>query len=204
MHRPKRVTGISRRSWLLAGLTLPVSAAWGADPLNPRFDGDTIRVAPPKLHFLAGAPLARLKDGAAVAYVAELDLLTESRLPIRQQKSRFVISYALWEETFSVTELGKTSRNAEGLSAAAAESWCFESLAINTLGLPADQYFWLRFDLRTGGPRDLEGDTDAGISIKDLIDLLGRRNQTETHWGPLETRLRLADLPRIGGRGSRG
>jgi len=33
---------------------------------------------------------------------------------------------------------------------------------------------------------------------------LGRKNQAETHWGPLEVRVRLADLPRMAGRGSRG
>ncbi|MBS1856822.1 MAG: hypothetical protein JST11_15750 [Acidobacteria bacterium] len=204
MHRPKRDRGISRRSWLLAGLTAPLFRVWAGDDLNPRFDGDTLRVAPPKIHFLTGTPLARLKDGAAVAYVAELDLLDEGRVSVRQEKARFVVSYALWEETFSVTELGKASRTADGLSMAAAEAWCFESLTLNTVGLATDRYFWLRFDMRTGGPRDLEGDSVTGISIKDLIDLLGRRNQTETHWGPLETRVRLADLPRARGRGSRG
>jgi hypothetical protein len=33
--------------------------------------------------------------------------------------------------------------------------------------------------------------------------LLGRKNTEVTHWGPLETRVRLADLPRLAGRGSR-
>jgi hypothetical protein len=195
---------MSRRSWLLAGLTLPLFSARAADPLNVRYDGDTIRVAPSGVHFLTSKPLERLHDGAAVAYVAQLDLLNEERVPIRQQKARFVVSYALWEEKFSVTQLGKASRTVDGLSAGAAEAWCFEGLSLGTMGIPADRYFLLRFDIRTGGPRDLQGDSIPGIGFKELIELLGQRKTEEVHWGPLEMRVRLADLPRIAGRGSRG
>jgi hypothetical protein len=204
MHRPEREIGISRRSWLLAGLAIPLFRARAADSLNARYDGDTIHVAPPSVHFLAGKTMERLKDGAAVAFVGQLDLLNEARIPVRQQRARFVVSYALWEEKYSVTQLGKVPRSVEGLSAAAAEAWCFEGLALSTFGIPPDQYFWLRFEMRTGGARDMEGDLPNGVSFKSIIDLLGRKKQVESSWGPLETRIRLADLPRISGRGTRG
>lgn len=204
MKIPQRERGISRRSWLLAGLTVPLFSARAADPLNVRYDGDTIHINPPHLHFLVDRPLERLKDGAAVAYVAQLELLNEQRISVRQQKSRFVISYALWEETFSVTQLGKAPRTVNGLSANASEAWCFDGLALSTLGVPMDQFFLLRFEMRTGGPSDLEGDLPNGISLKSIIDLLGRKKQVDSHWGPIETRMRLSDLPRMPGRGSRG
>jgi hypothetical protein len=205
METPARERGISRRSWLLAGLTIPLFNARGADSLNVRYDGDTIRVTAPSLHFLSGKPLERLRDGAAIAYVAQLELLNEAHEPFRTQKARFVVSFALWEEKFSVTQLGKTPRSVDGLSASATEAWCFEGLALSTLGVAPDRYFWLRFAMRTGGPRDLDGETAGGISIKDLIDRLGQKKQTDTnYWGPLEVRMRLSDLPRIQGRGSRG
>lgn len=204
MKTRARDRGISRRSWLLAGLAAPLFSARAADSLNVRYDGDLIHVAPPSVHFLTGKPLERLKDGSAVAYVGQLDLLNESRISVRQQRSRFVVSYALWEEKFSVTQLGREPRSVDGLSAGATEAWCFESLALSTMGIPTDRYFYLRFDLRTGGPRDLEEDSGVGISIPALIERLGRKNQAEIHWGPLELRVRLADLPRIAGRGSRG
>jgi hypothetical protein len=37
-----------------------------------------------------------------------------------------------------------------------------------------------------------------------LIELMGRKNTEQTQWGPLERRVRLVDLPRPTGRGSRG
>src|SRR5215831_17021686 len=105
MDHPVRERGITRRSWLLAGLTLPLFRLRAADSLNARYDGDTIHVAPPNVHFIADKTMERLKDGAAVAFVGQLDLLNEARVPVRQQRARFVVSYALWEEKFSVTQL---------------------------------------------------------------------------------------------------
>jgi hypothetical protein len=208
MATRSRETRISRRSWLLAGLTLPLFSARAADSMKVFSDGDNLHVAAPTLHFLTGKPLERLKYGDVVAYVLQLELLNESRtIVLRPQKGRFVVSYALWEEKFSVTQLGSTPgvapRTVEGLSAADAETWCFNNLTMSTLGLEPNQYYWLRLQLRTGTARDFADDNKIGISIKDLIDLLGRKNTEVTHWGPLETRVRLADLPRMAGRGSR-
>jgi len=208
MATRSRETGISRRSWLLAGLTVPLFSARAADSMKVRYDGDNLHVAAPTLHFLAGKPLERLKYGDVVAYVAQLELLNDSRTAVvRPQKGRFVVSYALWEEKFSVTQLGSTPgsapRTVEGLSMAAAEAWCFDNLTMSTLGLAPNLYYWLRLELRTGTARDFADEAKIGISLKDLIDFLGRKNTEITHWGPLETRVRLADLPRMAGRGSR-
>ena len=208
MATRSRETRISRRSWLLAGLTLPLFSARAADAMKVIYDGDNLHVAAPTLHFLTGKPLERLKYGDVVAYVLQLELLNEARtIVLRPQKGRFVVSYALWEEKFSVTQLasspGVGPRTVEGLSATDAETWCFNNLTMSTLGLAPNQYYWLRLELRTGTARDFADDNKIGISIKDLIDLLGRKNTEVTHWGPLETRVRLADLPRMAGRGSR-
>jgi hypothetical protein len=203
-----RETRISRRSWLLAGLAVPLFSARAADSMKVMTDGDNLHVAAPTLHFLEGKPLERLKYGDVVAYVAQLELLNESRTAVvRPQKGRFVVSYALWEEKFSVTQLGSTpggaTRTVEGLTLAAAETWCFDNLTMSTLGLEHNLYYWLRLELRTGTARDFADDAKMGISIHDLIELFGRKNTEVTHWGPLETRVRLADLPRLAGRGSR-
>jgi hypothetical protein len=208
METRPRETKMSRRSWLLAGLTAPLFSARAADSMKVLYDGDNLHVAAPNLHFLTGQPLERLKYGDVVAYVAQLELLNESRTAVvRPQKGRFVVSYALWEEKFSVTQLGNTPgdavRTVEGLSLTAAETWCFDNLTMSTLGLEHNLYYWLRLELRTGTARDFTDETRIGISIHDLIDLLGRKNTEITHWGPLETRVRLADLPRLAGRGSR-
>ncbi|HXK05723.1 MAG TPA: hypothetical protein VMS37_25200 [Verrucomicrobiae bacterium] len=200
-----RETLVSRRCWLLAGLSLSVSRAFEDQPLQVRYDGDTLRVSAPSLHFLTGKALDRLKDGDAVAYMANLELLNDSRtITLRQQKGRFVVSYALWEEQFSVTQLAGKPSSVDGLSMQAAESWCFDSLGLSTLGLANDVFYWLRFDIRTANAREIAAEGMPGISIARMIEWLGKKNSEQTQWGPLERRVRLADLPRLAGRGSRG
>jgi len=205
MNPRPRDTLVSRRSWLLAGLTVSVSSAFGEQQLQVRYDGDTLRVTDPTLHFLTGKALERLKDGDAVAYMANLELVNDSRtLTIRQQRGRFVVSYALWEEKFSVTQLASRPSTVDGLSIQAAEAWCFDSLSLSTMGLSADSFYWLRFDIRTATARDIAAEGMPGFSISRMIEWLGKKNSEQTQWGPLERRVRLADLPRIAGRGSRG
>ena len=199
---------MSRRSWLLAGLTTPLLSLSATNSFKVTYDGDNLHVAAPTLHFLTGKPLERLKYGDVVAYVAQLELLNEARTAVvRPQKGRFVVSYALWEETFSVTRLGNSAnsppRTVEGLSLPAAEAWCLDNLTMSTQGLEPTLSYWLRLELRTGTARDFADEAKIGVSIHDLIDFLGRKNTEVTHWGPLETRVRLADLPRMAGRGSR-
>ena len=204
MHIAAREIKISRRSWLLAGLAAPFLRALAAEPLKVQYDGDNVHIAAPGLHFLEGRPLERLKDGDVAAYIAQIDLLDEARsVVVKQQKGRFVVSFDLWEEKFSVTQLGSSPRMVERLSARAAEAWCLNQLAIPTLNLAPDRYYWLRFNLRTGNPLDFAAEDEVGISIHRLIDVLSRKNAPEVHWGPLEARVRLADLPRMAGRGSK-
>jgi hypothetical protein len=194
---------VSRRSWLLAGLTVPLSRAWELQQLQIRYDGDAIRVSAPTLHFLTGKPLERLKDGDAVAYLANVDLLDEARNTVRSTRGRFVVSYALWEDRFAVTQLA-AGRETEGLTATAAEAWCLEGLAMNTSGLSQDRYYWLRFVIRTASAREIAAEGLPGFSIPRMIQWLGKKNVEQTQWGPLERRVRLMDLPRPTGRGSRG
>src|ERR1039458_3590369 len=103
---------ISRRSWLLAGLTVSVFPARCAQPIEVTFDGDNLHVSAPSLHFLTGKPLERLKDAATVVFLSQLTLFGENRdVAIRRVPERFVVSYDLWEEKFSVTQLGSTTRS---------------------------------------------------------------------------------------------
>src|SRR4051794_26080798 len=181
METRSREIRISRRSWLLAGLTAPLFSLRAAEPLKVTYDGDNLHVAAPTLHFLTGKPLERLKYGDVVAYVAQLELLNDARTAVvRPQRGRFVVSYALWEETFSVTRLGSSAgsppRTAEGLSLNAAEAWCLDNLTMSTQGLEPNLSYWLRLELRTGTVRDFADEAKIGVSIHDLIEFLGRKN----------------------------
>ena len=197
---------ISRRRWLLAGVAITVSRLWASERLSVSWDGDDLHVAAPELHFLAGKPLDRLRDGAAVAFLTQLTLTTDNfATSLRRTPERFVFSYDLWEEKFSVTKLGEEQRTASHLSAAAAEAWCLDNVAISSTGLPQDRPFWLRFDLRAAEPKDEAAVIgESGLNLTRLIEIFSRRPRDEQpQWTASAGPLRLGDLKRLVGRAAR-
>jgi hypothetical protein len=197
-----RDTRISRRSWLLAGLAIPLFRA-RAESLEVSFDGDNLRPVALNLHFLAGKALERLRCADTVLFLSQVTLFQDDHATVfRQVPQRFYVSYDVWEERFKVTIPGATPQSRWGLTAAQAESWCMENATISALGMAPDRYFWLRFDLRTADPKDfsqLVG--DSGISIRALIEMFSRTpGPREPRW-ILETRMRLRDLRRTLARG---
>lgn len=205
MNKHSGRTQISRRRWLLAGLATPLFAARGAGNLILTFDGDDLHVTAPQLHFLSGRPLTRLQDGATVTFISQLTIFRDERGTVwRHAPERLTVSYDVWEEKFSVI-LGSTNRHVSRLSAAAAENWCLNNLAISALGLAPERPFWFRLELRTADPKDLSAVADDhGISIRGLIEIFSRKpGADQDHW-TLETGpVRLANLPRISMRGTR-
>lgn len=205
---PSRKEGvkISRRRWLLAGVALPLSNLAAAESLTVTWDGDDLHVAAPQIHFLAGKPLDRLKDGGSVVFLTQLTLTTDHfNSSLRRVPERFVFSYDLWEERFSVTKLGEGQRTVAHLTAAAAEAWCLDNVAISSTGLPQDRPFWLRFEMRAAEPKDeaaVMGDT--GLNLTRLIEIFSRRPRDEQpHWMAEAGPLRLGDLKRLVGRAAR-
>lgn len=174
-----------------------MAAAW---------DGDNIYVSAPQLHFLTGRPLERLKNGASVMFLSQLTVSTDAHTTIfRRLPERFVVSYDIWEEKFSVTRLGGTSRSVSHLSAAAAESWCIEGMVISAAGLDPQRQFWLRFELRAADPKEEAAVVgEPGINITRLIEVFSRRPRSEQPQWTLEAGpLRLNQLRRAEARSAR-
>lgn len=204
MAQQARDKGMSRRSLLLAGLATPLFRLRAAGALDVLFDGDNLRVAAPGLHFLTGKPLERLRNADTVTFLTQLTVYSDEHGTIfRRIPERLVVSYDLWEQKFSVTIPGPFKRSMPNMTAAQAESWCIDQLAISTLGLPPDRPFWLKFEMRTTERRELAGVVgDTGISISSLIDIFSHPMGGDLYWGRSAGPLRLRDLPRM--RTSRG
>ena len=208
MAHNARDNRISRRSWLLAGLAIPVSRLRASESLDVSFDGDNLRIATPGLHFLTGKPLERLRNADTVVFVAQISLYSDAfktplRFPVRE---RLVVSYDLWEEKFAVKIPGIPVPPKSHLTTAQAEYFCIDNLAYSTLGLPPERPFWMKFELRTTAKQDLSSLMgDSGISIGRMIDILTRKpGPGELSWTRTAGPLRLAFLPRVSaGRGIR-
>ena len=209
MAQDARNRGISRRSWLLAGLALPAFRVRAADALPPpRFDGDILQPILPNIHFLAGKPLERLTSGNTVAFVAQVTLFAEDRRTVKFSPiQRFIVSRDIWNETFKVTIPSLTPHDRIGLTTAQAESWCLENIVIGASEVHKDKPLWLRCDLRTVHQDDLSRVVgDKGISFLSIIEYLSRKaGSSDPQWSYETDRpFRLQDLPRqIFGRGAR-
>jgi len=201
----KEAVTISRRRWLLAGVAIPVSRLWAAERLNVTWDGDDLHVAAPQLHFLTGKPLDRLKDGATVVFLTQLTLTTDNfTTSLRRTPERFVFSQDVWDEKFSVTKLGEGQRTVSHLSAAAAEAWCLDNVAISATGLPQDRPFWLRFELRAAAKDEAAVIGESGLNLTRLIEIFSRRpRDQQPQWTAEAGPLRLGDLKRLVGRAAR-
>ncbi|MBZ5579571.1 MAG: hypothetical protein LAP40_23670 [Acidobacteriia bacterium] len=190
----------------MAGLALPLSSARAAARLNVSFDGDNLHVTAPQLHFLTGKPLSRLHDGATVVFLSQITLFQQDHATVfRRASDRLTVSEDVWDEGKFSVMLATGGRSVKGLSVAAAETWCLDNLAISALGIAPDWPFWFRFELRVADPRELSAVVgDSGISLTGMIEALSRKPRGDDDPWTLEAGpLRLAQLPRLTGRGAR-
>jgi hypothetical protein len=185
-----------------AGILMLVSIAahvliLAGQSLSARIDRDQLRVLSPRLHFLIGEPLTRLRNGATVNYEFQLVLRTDrNSRPVARAQQRFAVSYDLWEEKFAVTRLDTAPRSVSHLSAAAAEAWCVDNVSVPVAALAPEQPFWLRLDFRTEDPSDsINHSENTGMTLSGLIDIFSRRSRGEQLRGFDEAGpLRLSDL----------
>jgi hypothetical protein len=155
---------------------LLIQLASGAEALRLRVEGEHLRVTAPGLHFLAGHPMERLRNGAAVNYILQLTVRNErvGRIVARAPE-RFTVSYDLWEEKFAVSRQGIPTRSASNLSSTATETWCIENLAIPVAQLPVDRAFWIALEYASETQRDSSRSVVEDLSLGNLVDILSRR-----------------------------
>ncbi|MBI3681422.1 MAG: hypothetical protein HY235_13645 [Acidobacteria bacterium] len=161
--------------------------------LKASWNGKELRVSAPDLRFLTGRPLDQLHNGRAVAFDFHLSL-NASGGALRRVLERFIISYDLWEERFSVTSFSRDRpqrRSASHLARNAAEAWCLETLSVSTEGIAADRPLTARLEVRAEEPRspsDLS--SEPAISLTALIEIFSRPARVQQarwslEWGPL-------------------
>lgn len=160
-------------------LSVAVSAACLgvlAQDLALRRSGDQLRVSAPRLHFLTGKPLERMRNGASVTYDMQMTVFAADRQAIlRRGFERFVVSYDLWEEKFSVSRVRTARASASHLTAEAAEAWCLDHISIPAADLATDRAVYVRLDVRALEERDRRRfEEEDGISLGRLIELFSR------------------------------
>jgi hypothetical protein len=173
---------------VIVAIFLSMAVAVAAQSLTARLDGDRLRIAAPRLHFLVGEALTRLRDGVTVRYEFLLTVRNDRNgRPVGRAEERFAVSYDLWEEKFAVTKLGASPRTVSHLSAAAAEAWCIENVSITGMSLAANRPVWIRVDYRAAELNAASDPQDnSGFTLSGLVDIFSRRQRSEPLHGSEE------------------
>jgi len=181
--------------WLLPGIVVSVSPYLRGQALELRWTGDEIRVAAPKLHFLQGRVLERLRDGSPVMMGLQVSVAADNRANIlRRVAERITVSYDLWEEKFAVLTR-RSSQPVVHANAAGAEGYCLAQLAVRVSDLPAGRNLWFKLDVRVEEPD--ESQTGSPPTLRDLVDTFSKtRPKPDQHWTVEAGPVRLEDLKR--------
>jgi hypothetical protein len=204
--------------WLIATFLGGFLLAMLAQDLVVQSQDDELHVAAPRLHFLTGASLDKLKNGATVPFDLQLSLSVDSRSNLFDRAvARYAVSYDLWEEKYGVTRISGSNtlrtgitrrtrerRSVSHLTADAAEGWCIDNLALSMSGIDPQQMLWLRLEVRAADPKEsasLFG--DSGVSLTRLIDLFSHPPRSgQQRWTLDAGPLRMSEIRRPGTRGS--
>jgi hypothetical protein len=195
--------------WLVAAFLCGLAAAMLAEDLILDWRDHRLEFSAPRVHFLAGKPLERLRNAAPVPFDFQITLWVGDKNHVfRRSADRFVVSYDLWEETFSVSRLQAPRKTASHLTAKAAEAWCLEQMPMDISGLAESQPFWARLEIRAEDSRDpvplfgRGGVGESGISLATLIEIFSRPLQAaQQHWSVDAGPITLDQLRRSRGHG---
>jgi hypothetical protein len=179
--------------WLLLAFLSGVALAMLAEGLIMEAHENRIEFSAPKLDFLSGKPLDRLKNAEAVPFDFQITLSSGTKSHVfRTLADRFVISYDLWEETFKINKMIVPERATSHLSKTAAERWCLQQMALTDLnGLSPTDPLWAHLEIRAEDvsasgtvPFARGAVTDNGISLNNLIEILSRPPPSpQSRWG---------------------
>ncbi len=197
--------------WLILAFVSGFALAMAAEELILSTHANRLEFSAPRLHFLVGKPLELLHNAAPVSFDVQATLWSGNHNHVfRRAAERFVVSYDLWEEKFSVTKLQAPRKTASHLAALAAEAWCKEQMSMDLTGLDPGEPLWARLEVRAqdgkeGGPVFGRGNiSESGISLTSLIEIFSRPAQaTQSHWSVDAGPVMLDELlKRSHGRGS--
>lgn len=183
---------------LAAVFALALSAAIGAQSLLVSRANDQLHIRAPSLHFLVGKPLERIRNGNSVAFDFQIQALPESRSGVLERAfERYVISYDLWEQTYSVSRMRSKRSQGSHFTPAQAENWCLEGMSLPSTRLPKDEPLFIRLEVKAveGRPSDPIFD-EPGLSLSSLIEVFSRasRGKTADYWSLEAGPMRLSQL----------
>jgi hypothetical protein len=164
-----------QRNWIPCALAVFCAVALLGQEIRPRLVGEILRASTKGVAFLSGKQLDAVRNGATVSVDLQLTLLTETRGVAARGAERFVFSYDIWEERYSVVQM--TSRaGVSNLTLEAAQQWCIDKMGISIAGLNKAAAYRVRLEIRADEPRrrSKRDQDDPPIALGALVDIFSR------------------------------
>ena len=196
--------------WLVAAFVSGFGLAMLAEDLRLNWRNSYLEFSAPHMHFLTGQPLERLQHGVQVPFDFKVSLYSGSKNHLFSQLAeRFLVSYDVWGETFSVVKTQSPRLIVTHLAAAEAEAWCLKQMPVYPAGLTDAETFWARVEVRvppdgkSANPFGRDSISESGINLTGLIDLFSRPPASaQPHWTLDAGPLTLEEVKRGNRRGS--
>jgi hypothetical protein len=175
----------------LAALAAAALLASGLPEIEVRWDSGQLRIAAPKLRFLAGKTVERLRAGESVRYEFRVSLIDADR---RREQSiaieKMSVSYDLWEERYYTASLTRRGVSARSKTPEEAQRWM-----LGQLPAPAadrERRYRLRLEIvRERPPKEEE----YGLNLTRLVEIFSRKIEPEpARWTAESHDFRLRDL----------
>jgi hypothetical protein len=175
--------------WLVAAFVSGFGLAMWAEDLALHWRNNFLELSAPNMHFLTGKPLERLQHGAQVPFDFEVSLYsgTKSHL-FTQLHDRFLVSYDVWGEQFSVVKTQSPRTSVTHLDALEAEAWCLKQMPVNPMGIEDTEKLWAQVKVRvpldrSASPFGRGSITESGINLTGLIELFSHPPAlAQPHW----------------------
>jgi hypothetical protein len=175
--------------WLVTAFVSGFGLAMWAEDLALHWRNNYLEFSAPHLHFLTGKSLERLQHGAQVPFDFKVSLYTGTKSHMFSQLAeRFLVSYDVWGETFSVVKTQSPRNLVTHLDAAEAEAWCLKQMPVNPAGLSDQEFLWARVEVRVppekgANPFGKDSISESGINLNGLIELFSRPPAlAQPHW----------------------
>ena len=169
---------------LLCALFLVKLPTVAAQSLVPGLIDGQILATALNSKFLEGKALDRLRNGQSVAFDFHLQLLDGPKT-IARSLERFVLSYDLWEESYSAVQLAQSAPrtpiySTARLKADAVATWCLGRMKIKAPPVDRQRPLTLHLEIRSAGakirnPFRPQGSVDLGV----LVEIFSRPPEAE-------------------------
>jgi hypothetical protein len=167
--------------WLVAAFVSGFGLAMWAEDLALNWRNNYLEFSAPHMHFLTGKPLERLHNGAQVPFYFKITLYSGSKSHLFNQiAERFLVSYDVWGEQFSVVKTQLPIKQVAHLDAADAEAWCLKQMVFDPSGIDEKEKLWARVEVRAQDDKTAnplfgrDNISESGINLNGLIDLFSR------------------------------